>query len=256
MNEQVSRSRLQNEWVLCAIAAAAARFVPVPLVDDLIRTRATRTAVARTWAAHGRPDCPSAIGVLADDSTTFWGGVARSAAKLPIKLALYPARKVVRMVTAVRGVSGDLVGVVLLARSVDRCLAAGWFSGTDVADLDRQALAVRRAHDQVIGTADLRVLNGAVAAVLRQVGGLGPQALAFARRVFGRSAAEGPQIDGAPAPSAEEQQVEQGARQVAAVFDRPEIASILASLDQRFDAALAAAGPVPGSPRPPHATTT
>jgi hypothetical protein len=246
MTEQVSRIRLQNEWVLCAIAAAASRFVPLPLADDLIKTRATRTAVARTWAAHGRADCPSAVGILADDSTTLWGGLARSAARLPLRLALYPVRKVARMVTAVRGVSADLVGVVLLARSVDRCLAAGWFTASDARELQAQARVVRRAHDQVIGTADLRVLNAAVATVLRQVGGLRPQAEAFARRVFGRTGAQGPApVD---APTADETQVEQGARQVAAVFDHPEVAEILSTLDQRFDTALAALRQSPGGP--------
>jgi hypothetical protein len=248
MAEQVSRIRLQNEWVLCAIAAAASRFVPVPLADDLIKTRATRTAVARTWAAHGRAGCPSAVGILADDSTTLWGGLARSAVRLPLWLALYPVRKIARMVTAVRGVSADLVGVVLLARSVDRCLAAGWFTGSDVRELAAQARAVRRAHDQVIGTADLRVLNAAVAGVLRQVGGLRPQAQAFARRVFGRADTSGQAAGGAPAPTVAEAQVEQGARQVAAVFDRPEVAEILSALDRRFDTALAALGPRPDGP--------
>jgi len=227
------------------MAAAASRFVTVPLADDLIKTRATRTAVARTWAAHGRTACPSAIGVLAEDSTTFWGGIARSVAWLPLQLAFYPIRKIVRMVSAVRGVSTDLVGVVLLARSVDRMLAAGWFSGDDVPDLDEQARAVRRAHDQVIATADLRVLNGAISAVLHQVGGLRPQIGEFARRAFG--SADAPAPIAAPVPTAEEDQVEQGARQVAAVLDRPEVTRILLDLDRRFDAALAAAGPPPAA---------
>jgi hypothetical protein len=246
MTDQVSRIRLQNEWVLCAIAAAASRFVPLPLADDLIKTRATRTAVARTWAAHGRADCPSAVGILADDSTTLWGDLTRSAARLPLRLALHPVRKVARVVTAVRGVSVDLVGVVLLARSVDRCLAAGWFTGSDARELEAQARMVRLAHDQVIGTADLRVLNAAVTAVLHQIGGLRPQAQAFARRVFGRTDGQGPTAVDTPAPTADEAQVEQGARQVAAVFDQPEVAEILSGLDRRFDAALATLGPRPG----------
>ena len=53
--EWTTPTRLQREWVLCAIAAAASRFIPVPLVDDLVKERAVRTAVSRTWRAHGRP---------------------------------------------------------------------------------------------------------------------------------------------------------------------------------------------------------
>jgi hypothetical protein len=36
---------LVSQWGACGIAAAAARFVPVPLLDDAIRARAVRIAV-------------------------------------------------------------------------------------------------------------------------------------------------------------------------------------------------------------------
>ena len=45
---------LVRDWALCGIANAAARFVPVPLLDDVVRGRATRLAVTRTLKAHGR----------------------------------------------------------------------------------------------------------------------------------------------------------------------------------------------------------
>lgn len=254
MTDQVSRARLQREWVLCAIAVAAARFVPVPFVDELIKTRATRTAVAHTWTAHRRPEAPTVIGILADDTASFWGGLVRSAARLPFKLIFYPIRKVVRMVTAVRGVSADLVGVVLLARSIDRCLASGWFTSPDPRTLEQQALLVRRAHDQVIGNADLRVLNQAVGSALRQVGGLRTEAEAFARRVFGRGGTtqDAAQtvpgaLSGGTATTAQEAQVDQGVERIVAVLDRPEITRILAELDQRFDRALAALAPASGA---------
>lgn len=265
MAENVSRTRLQREWVLCAIAAAASRFVPVPLADDLIKTRATRTAVARTWTAHGRPDCPAAIGILAEDSTGLLTGLARWAAKLPLLIVLYPIRKTIRLVTAVRGVSTDLVDVVLLARSVDRCLRAGWFADSDRAVLERQAEIVRRAHDQVIDLADLRILTRAVASSLRQFTHLRTQAPAFARRVFGAPARSTARFDTAgPTTTEQETQVEQGVQEVVAAFDRPEVTTLLAELDQRFDDALGALagaasvtvpGPAPSpasSPSPPH----
>lgn len=265
MIDQALRARLQREWVLCAIAAAAARFIPVPVVDDLIRTRATRTAVARTWAAYDRPDAPGAVAILADDTSSVWTGLARSVVRLPLKLLFFPIRKVVRMITAVRGVSAELVGVVLLARSVERCLGTGWFTGSDQRLLEQQARLVRRAHEQVIRNADLRVLNQAVGAALREVGGLREQAEAFARRTFGRGAgrgagrgdgrgdgqstAPGAQTPGAPLPTAQEAQVEQGVQEIVAVLDRPEIARILADLDRRFDTALAALAPPSGEGR-------
>ena len=244
----VTPARLQREWVLCAIAAAASRFIPVPLLDDVVKERATRTAIARTWQAHGRPPAPRVVATLTGDSTGLIAGLARSAALLPVTLVLYPWRKAVRLVTSVHGVSGDLVGVLLLARSVDRCLASDWFTGSDPAVLEQQARLVRRAHDQAVSGVDLRVIEYAVGAGLRQVKGLSHQAELLARRSFGRSKTGPPagEIDatenigaigsteGAPVPA----EVEAGVREVQAVLARPEIAALLATLDARFDAAL------------------
>jgi hypothetical protein len=260
MTPPVSRTRLQREWVLCAIAAAASRFVPIPLVDDLIKTRAERTAVTRTWTAHGRPRCPAAVGILADDTTGCLTELARSIVKLPLLVLLYPIRKIFRILTALHGVSADLIGVVLLARSVDRCLRAGWFTGTDVAVLEDQARRVRRAHDEVVHLADLHLLDQAVTTALRSVDDLRSPATAFARRVFARRAFDDEASLAAPstpegaAPGVEEARVEEarvedGVRQIVAVLDRPEVSALLADLDKRFDAALAAsARRSPGGP--------
>jgi len=240
--DAIPAARLQREWALCALAAAASRFVPVPLVDDVIAERAVRTAVVRTWRAHGRPDAPEAIDVLVADTRGFWGGLAASAARLPLTLALYPIRKPVRMVRAVRGVGRDLAEVLLLARWLDRCLRAGWFATTDRAELQRQAHLVRRAHEQTVTTADLRVLEHALRSGLRQVGGLRQQATAFARRSFGRDAPD--PLTSATGPDAPvEPGVEAGAREVEAALARPDVEGALAGLDRRFDAALGALAP-------------
>jgi hypothetical protein len=237
--EWTTPSRLQREWVLCAIAAAASRFIPVPLADDLVKERAVRTAVSRTWRAHGRPPAPRAIDILVGDGGGFVAGLVRSGVRLPLTLALYPWRKVVRVVTAVHGVSGDLVRVLLLARSVDRCLAAGRLDSTDPVLLEQEAHLVREAHDEAMAGVDLKVLEHAVGFGWTQVRGLSGQAARFARRTFDRS-------DHAPGQDPEvtpDETVERGAEQVQAALRRPEVVGLLASLDARFDAALAARDP-------------
>lgn len=236
----ISAARLQREWALCALAAAAARFVPVPLVDDLIRERAVRTAVARTWRAHGRPDAPEVIDILCDETAGFWHGVGGAALRMPVTLALYPLRKMTKWVTAVRGVSRDLAEVLLLARAVDRCLDAGWLATTDPAELRRQARLLRRAHERTVGSADLRVLEHALVAALRQVGGLRHQAVEFARHVFGRNAPDpvAKAAHGTPV-EADRPTVAEGATRVQAVLNRPDVTGLLTTLDQRFDNALA-----------------
>jgi hypothetical protein len=251
MPPQPASPQLQREWVLCAIAAAGSRFIPVPLADELVRDRAVRTAVARTWRAHGRSPAPQVLAVLSGDSTGTLTALRRSLKRLPLTLALYPWRKVRLVVTAVQGVSGDLLQVLLLARAVDRCLASGWFTGTDHDELVRQAHQVRQAHDLAVHGADLRTLQLALGSAFRQVAGLSQQARDFADRAFGRSTAEPdcavPVSTTSPVPTTSDTQagarLAAGADQVEAVLDQPEMQRILADLDARFDAALAALAP-------------
>lgn len=243
---QPTSPRLQREWVLCAIAAAGARFIPFPLADDFVRDRAVRTAVARTWRAHGRPPAPEAVATLSGDTTGTITWLRRALRRLPVVLLLFPFRKLRLLLNAVRGVSGDLLQVLLLARAVDRCLAAGWFASTDSGELARQAGLVRRAHDRAVHRADLRALRLALGLAFRQVNGLSRQARDFARQAFGWSA---PEPDGA-APVGDEggptpvgERLRDAADRVEAVLERPESARILAELDARFDAAMASLTP-------------
>ncbi|HEX2805089.1 MAG TPA: hypothetical protein VHN80_02835 [Kineosporiaceae bacterium] len=244
MSEWSAPTRLQQEWVACAIAAAASRFIPVPLLDDLVKERATRTAVSRTWQAHGRPPADPVIRLLAGDSSGGVRGWLRSASRVPLAVMLYPWRKVTRIVTSVHGVTSDLVGVLLLARSVDRCLTAGWFTSSDPETLRQNAQLVRRAHDQAVAGVDLRLLEHSIGMGLRQVSGLQAQAQRYARRAFGRPAGQGRPgqlADGAAPPprTQTEAGVETGVREVEAVLDRPEVTDLLSTLDRRFDTALA-----------------
>ena len=258
MTSSSSPSQLRREWALCAIAAAGARFIPVPLADDLVRDRAVRTAVSRTWRAHGRPPAPAVVDALCGDTTGTLTSLRGYLARVPLRIAMFPFRTVRLLFTAVQGVSEDLLQVLLLSRSVDRCLGAGWFDVDDEREQIRRARLIRRAHDQAVRGADLHTLRLALGSAFRTAGGLSRQAPDFAREVFGRArriSDGGSPVTGSGSATqqiqAEQLRAEQlraGAERLEAVLERPESARILAELDARFDAALAAiipAGPVP-----------
>ena len=240
-------AQVQREWVLCAIAAAGSRFLPVPLADDLVKDRATRTALARTWRARGLEPAPGVIAVLSGDTTGALTAIRRATARLPLTLALFPFRKTRLLLTAVQGVSGDLLQVLLLARSVDRCLATGWFDVDDDGERLRRAHLIRQAHDSAVHGADLRALQVALGGAWRQVHGLARQARDFARGTFGgrfppARSADLVIDDGEPRPGAGPP-LSTGADRVQEVLRRPDSVRILAELDARFDAALIALSP-------------
>jgi hypothetical protein len=236
--------RLVREWTLCAIAAAAARFVPVPLLDDQVKDRATQLAVLRTLRAHGRRYPSTAVEPLYEGAEGWGGGLLREAARLPVKLALYPVRKYVAVFGAVKGVPTDVMTVLLLSRSVHRSLDAGRLLGPDLAGaaepsrterraLQAEALEIRRAFDLALDGMDLALLSGAISDALAQGGLATRSAVGYARRLLRRDRADEADL---PAESG----IEAGADRVEQALRRPELARLVAEFDAGFDAALAA----------------
>ncbi|HST66458.1 MAG TPA: hypothetical protein VLM05_14835 [Mycobacteriales bacterium] len=213
-----------SQWAACGIAAAAARFVPVPLLDDAIRARAVRIAVSRALRAHGRDYPAGRLEPLWEDAGG--GGIGRRVAALGRRVLLFPIRKYVAVFGAVRGVPNDVMRVVLLARTVDRRLAAGELATPDP-DRARQ---IRHAVDAALEGMDLRLLTAALGDGLSQGRDLTAAAVRYARH-FGDKDAD-PDLDPTGPVGA-------GAQRITEVLEQPEVAQLLARFDTEVDAALA-----------------
>lgn len=218
---------LTSQWAVCGIAAAAARFVPVPLLDDVVRQGAVRLAVTRTVAAHGTSLPAAALQPLWEQTGGRRGAAARVRA-LGRRLLLFPVRKYTALFGAVRGVPTDVLRVVLLARSVDRALTSGTLR--DAGD----ARALRSAVDRATGEVDLRALLGALGEGLSRTRGLSTAAVALARQRF---TGDDPSAVQPPTPVAE------GAARVTEALQRPEAVGLLERFDARVDVHLAAQRP-------------
>jgi hypothetical protein len=227
--------QLVGEWAVCAIAAAAARFIPVPLLDDAVRLRATQVAVVRTLRAAGRDYPSDYVEALYAGADAGSAGKLREALRylrsIPRRVLLFPIRKYVALFGSVRGVPTDVMQVLLLARIVHRSLAEGRLTGSDKKQLRREAVVIRRAYDQALNGMDLRLLTGALADGLSQGRGLTSAAVGFARKTFGHDDDTEPVLN----PGGE---VEAGAARVEEVLRRPEISRLLAEFDSRFEAQL------------------
>ena len=220
---------LMTQWAVCGIASAAARFVPVPLLDDVVRQRATQVAVARTLRAHGRTYPSQSLEPLWGERDGRRRGLRRRLRAATTRLLLFPVRKYTAVFGAVRGVPTDVMRLVLLARALDRRLERGELTDTD--HLGEQAQALRRAVEQAIEGMDLRLLTAALQDGLSQTRGLSTAAVTFARR-RARPDAD-PDADIQPdAP------VAQSAERVTAVLRRPEVARLLEAFDVKVDALL------------------
>jgi len=228
---------LVGQAAACAIAVAAARFVPVPLLDDAIRARATQVAVVRTLRSCGRGYPSKQVAALYEGADT--GGVAAEALKylrsVPRRVVLFPVRKYVAIFGAVRGVPTDVMNVVLLSRAVHRALVGGRLAD-EAGRRERadQARMVRRAYDEAMKGMDLHLLSAAIADGLSHGRRLTPAAVDFARRTFTRP--EGDSVDDTELTC--DGEVAAGAERVEAALRRPEVQVILARFDEEFDRAL------------------
>jgi hypothetical protein len=222
---------LVSQWAACAIAAAAARFVPVPILDDVVRARATRIAVSRTLRAHARDYSSGLLEPLWEEQERR--GLGRYLKAVWLRVVLFPVRKYRAIFGAVRGVPTDVMRVLLLARTVDRRLARGELTDPDPDRLREQARNIRRALDQAMRGMDLRLLAAGLTDSLSQGRELTSAAVAYARKTFIRPGAQ-PNLEPGGA-------VGEGAERVTDVLRRPEIARLLEQFDTRVDAALASA---------------
>ena len=223
---------LQTQWAVCGIAAATARFVPVPLLDDVVRRQAARVAVVRTVRAHGHDHPPDLLEALWEERDPARRGARGSLRGLPRRLLLFPVRRYTAVFGAVRGVPDDVARVVLLARAVDRRLERG---GLRVPGrVPEEATALRRAVDEALAGMDLRLLTAALADGLSRGRGLTSAAVALVRARFTGDGTD----DDVPADGA----VADGAAEVTAVLRRPEIALLLERFDAQVDGLLASRG--------------
>jgi hypothetical protein len=247
---------LVAQWAACGIAVGAARFIPIPLLDDSVRLRATQVAVVRTLRANGRTYPSDRVEALYAGADAGAAGrfreLTRYLRSIPRRVLLFPARKYVAVFGAVRGVPTDVMKVLLLARVVQHCLVKGRLATPDgsepgrslpkaqAKELAAEAVRIRVAYEEALHGMDLRLLTAALADGLSGGKGLTRAAVGYARNTFGHpdqeaeSGVETAELN----PGGE---VGAGAERVEEVLRRPEIALLLEEFDAAFEEALTAA---------------
>lgn len=224
--------------VVCGLLASAARFVPVPLLDDLLREKALQILVSRALKASGRTYGSAAVAPLyAGGGSGCLEGCLLFVLLLPLKLILYPVRKIMVWVSAAKNLSADLSEAILLGRALDRCLARGRLAeGTPSPELRVEAQRIRAAFANALRGSDLRLLRGVLTATVRSVSGLPRAALHALRGLRKRSEGADP-TEGLS--SADREKVNEGAERIESALETPEMQAFLAEFDRTFDENLA-----------------
>ena len=218
---------LQHQWVMAGVVASSARFLPVPLLDDVVRSHCRRFVVSRTLAASGSSLAVASLEPLYGDAGGWLKGALGFIGTLLLQLLLFPVRKIVEIVTSVRGVPLDIMRTVLLGRTLRRRLSAGALA-------PEQAQAMQRALDEAFARMDFRAVRAAIGDAMRGVRAWRTSAIASARRLSSAEAAP----DGAmPAGGG----VQSSAALIEEVLRQADTLRLFEEFDRRFDDAFARA---------------
>ncbi|MBN2197244.1 MAG: hypothetical protein JW751_30865 [Polyangiaceae bacterium] len=223
----------QRTLVVYAVLVAAAGFIPFPVVDDLVPQQLLRHMVLvalrsaqRTFPARWVSPLYQGPGCLrvALEVIVF----------IPLKILLYPIRKVVGLVRAIRGLSQRTASTYLLGHAVARSLAQGWLPEGQTPELLRgQATIIRAAFDATLDRVSPVMFSSSIAAVLGGLRGLGLATWRVARTLLRRDVRTG--APEAPAPTGV---VEAAVDGVCGRLETPSVAGYLAEFDREFDRIL------------------
>lgn len=226
-DEPFTPSPLLHHWIVAGIVSASARFIPIPFVDDIVRDQCRRYVVSRTLAANGSKITTTEIRPFYATDGGCLAGCLGTVAKAPLKLLLFPIRKVIAVVTSVRGVPLEVMRTVLLGRTLDRCLREQKVMATP----DHSA-KMRAAFEESFARMDFRVVRAAITDALSGIADWKTGAMKSAKQVAGPKDVEKDGLD-------ETESVATGAAKIKEVLQRPETLRLFAEFDQRFDESFA-----------------
>ena len=227
--------------IFCGLMASAARLVPVPLLDDILREKAIHLLVSRALAQHGRTFRSKHVAPLYGDPRGCMHGCLSALVWVPVKLLLFPIRKVLTWVMAAKNLAADLSEAVLLGRVLERALSAGRLPSDAAPDaLRREADLLRRAFDNAVQGTDMTLLRGLLRTAVKSVSGLPSAALKAVRALRRKGEDADPSADLTEGLAASDRaKVDRGAREIMNALETPEAVAFLDAFDARFDENLA-----------------
>lgn len=218
--------------VTCALLYFAARQVPVPLLDDVLRVQVAAYMVKHTVRKAGLSVPSEQLAPLFEKDEHWAVGCLWWMFKLPLKLLLFPIRKVTNLLFAVRHLGKDFAEILLLGEVIDRAVVDGDLKAEGAATEEGQlarSRRYRRAFDRALAETDTTLLWGLVGVAIGPVRGLlaaGARPLRYLWHGNGEEA-----VGASPDMDAKASAIEK-------LLLQPEVQRFLADFDRRLERAL------------------
>lgn len=231
-------SGISSQWIIAGIISASARFIPIPFLDEIVQNRCRRYTVKTTIESHAvELDLSTLEPYYAAPSGCF-AGCLGMVLKLPLKLLLFPFRKIIAVVTSFRAMPLEIMRVYLLGRTLDRYLSNGNFGQSENnLGIDDTAYAVRMrsAFEQSFARMDMHVVLSAMRDATGGFKELMTAAFVGLKGVFERDNKSANAFIAEPEVKAEASKIQQS-------FSRAEMVALFDKFDLRFDNAMKGVG--------------
>ena len=217
--------------ITCALLFFAARHVPVPFVDDILRTQVSTYLVQRSVTKAGLTVPKGRLAPLFARDESFLMGCLMALLRIPLKIILFPIRAITNVLFLVRHVGRDFAEMLLLGEVIERGIDAQLIRGDELEDAPQveRSRQMRRAFDRALKETDTHLLWGMVSVAVGPLRGLFPAARR-ALRVLWRGTS-GEALEGNVEMQTQVSAVEK-------VLLQPEVKRFLAEFDQRYETAL------------------
>lgn len=217
--------------ITCALLFFAARHVPVPLLDDVLRAQIAAYMVKGTVKRAGLTVPSEQLAPLFEKDEHWALGCLWWMFKLPLRILLFPIRTLANVVFAVRHIGKDFAEVLLLGELVDRGLRGGEIRAEGMATEDAQiarSRRLRRAFDRAMKDTDTQLLWGIVGVAIGPVRGVVTAALRPLRALR-----RGSEDEAVASP-----EMEARVSAVEKLLLQPEVKRFLSDFDARLEVAL------------------
>ncbi|MDA9951634.1 hypothetical protein N9D31_03560 [Oligoflexaceae bacterium] len=183
-----SDNSLKAHWFAAGLASALARFIPLPFAEGIVDERAKRYAIARTLSSHGRTFEEGKVSILYGGVSSISNWLVKKAFEIPLKLLLFPLKKLRRVATAVTGVPKDFTHTFLLARAVDKSLEAGLLKNSDTEEfLEETAKQIRECFDASYSQLDDIIISSTGKVIKSELADLKPYMSEAMLKILGKN---------------------------------------------------------------------
>lgn len=222
------------QWIIAGIISASARFIPIPFLEEVVQKRCRQFTVKTTLESHAIDLDLSTLEPYYSNPSGCLAGCLGMMLSLPVKLLLFPFRKIIAVLTSFRAVPLEIMRIYLLGRTLDRYLSDGSFGQAENSlriDDSAYAARMRCAFEQSFARMDMHIVLSAMQDATGGLRQLMTAAFVGLKYVFERNNKLANALVAEPTVKAEASQIQQ-------LFSRAEMIAVFDKFDLRFDNAM------------------